>query len=104
MRLRFLFEDYAKMIWKTMKRITVLLFALANLLSSARATDADDARPNIVFIIVDDQSPCDLKIYNPQSTLETPNIDRLAADGMVFDGAYHMGAWTGGVCTPSRHM
>ena len=22
----------------------------------------------------------------------------------VFDGAYHMGAWTGGVCTPSRHM
>jgi choline-sulfatase len=104
MRLRFLFEDYAKMIWKTMKRITVLLFALANLLGSARATDADDARPNILFIIVDDQSPYDLKIYNPQSTLETPNIDRLAADGMVFDGAYHMGAWTGGVCTPSRHM
>ncbi len=92
------------MIWKTMKRITVLLFALANLLSIARPTDADDARPNILFIIVDDQSPYDLKIYNPQSTLETPNIDRLAADGMVFDGAYHMGAWTGGVCTPSRHM
>ena len=23
---------------------------------------------------------------------------------MVFDGAYHMGAWAGGVCTPSRHM
>ena len=104
MRLRFLFEDYAKMIWKTMKQITVLLFALANLLSIARPTDADDARPNILFIIVDDQSPYDLKIYNPQSTLETPNIDRLAAEGMVFDGAYHMGAWTGGVCTPSRHM
>jgi len=47
------------MIWKTMKRITVLLSALANLLSSARSTDADDARPNIVFIIVDDQSPYD---------------------------------------------
>ena len=61
-------------------------------------------RPNILFIIVDDQSPFDLKIYNPESTLQTPNIDRLAAEGMVFDGAYHMGAWTGGVCTPSRHM
>jgi arylsulfatase A-like enzyme len=68
------------------------------------AADADDSRPNILFIIVDDQSPYDLKIYNPQSTLETPNIDQLAAEGMVFDGAYHMGAWTGGVCTPSRHM
>ncbi|MDP6059808.1 MAG: sulfatase-like hydrolase/transferase [Pirellulaceae bacterium] len=58
----------------------------------------------MLFIVVDDQSPFDLKIYNPESTLQTPNIDRLAADGMVFDAAYHMGAWTGGVCTPSRHM
>ena len=65
---------------------------------------ADGDRPNILFIIVDDQSPFDLKVYNPQSTLQTPNIDRLAAEGMVFDAAYHMGAWTGGVCTPSRHM
>ena len=62
------------------------------------------ARPNILFIIVDDQSPFDLKVYNPRSTLQTPNIDRLAAEGIVFDGTYHMGAWTGGVCTPSRHM
>ena len=61
-------------------------------------------RPNILFIIVDDQSPFDLKTYNPQSTLDAPRIERLAAEGMVFDGAHQMGAWTGGVCTPSRHM
>ena len=61
-------------------------------------------QPNILFIVVDDQSSLDLKIYNPRSTLQTPNIDRLAANGMVFDGAHHMGAWVGGVCTPSRHM
>ncbi|MHC4433571.1 MAG: sulfatase-like hydrolase/transferase, partial [Planctomycetota bacterium] len=65
---------------------------------------AVDKRPNILFIIVDDQSPLDLKVYNPLSELETPNIDRLASQGMVFDAAHHMGAWTGGVCTPSRHM
>jgi arylsulfatase A-like enzyme len=65
---------------------------------------AADKRPNILFIIVDDQSPLDLKVYNPLSELETPNIDRLASEGMVFDAAHHMGAWTGGVCTPSRHM
>ena len=63
-----------------------------------------EQRPNILFIIVDDQSPYDLKVYNPKSELQTPNLDRLAGEGVVFDGAYHMGAWTGGVCTPSRHM
>ena len=61
-------------------------------------------RPNFLFIIVDDQSPFDLRLYNSRSILDTPNIDRLAKEGMVLDGAYHMGAWVGGVCTPSRHM
>lgn len=67
-------------------------------------TNAQEKRPNILFIIVDDQSPFDLKTYNPHSPLDTPNIDRLAARGMVLDQAYHMGAFTGAVCTPSRHM
>ncbi len=61
-------------------------------------------RPNFLFIIADDQSPFDLKMYNPRSELDTPVLDKLAAEGMVMDGAYHMGAWAGGVCTPSRHM
>jgi len=65
---------------------------------------AADSRPNILFILADDQSPFDLKIYDPNSPLEAPVLDRLAAEGAVFDGAYHMGAWVGAVCTPSRHM
>lgn len=65
---------------------------------------AADSRPNFLFIIADDQSPFDLKMYNPDSELDTPVLDELASAGMVFDGSYHMGAWTGGVCTPSRHM
>lgn len=63
-----------------------------------------DERPNLLFIIVDDQSPFDLKIYNPKSKLDTPVIDKIAREGMVFDRAYHMGAWSGAVCTASRHM
>ena len=81
--------------------------SLAILLSCVIAVTvtADDVkRPNILFILVDDQSPFDLKIYNPQSSLETPTLDRLAAEGMVFDGAYQMGSFSGAVCTPSRHM
>ncbi|RLS56018.1 MAG: sulfatase [Planctomycetota bacterium] len=61
-------------------------------------------RPNILFILADDQSPFDLKVYNPQSRLDSPNIERLAREGMTFDGAYHMGSNSGAVCTPSRHM
>lgn len=61
-------------------------------------------RPNILFMLVDDESPFDLKVYDSTSPLKTPNLDRLAAEGMVFDGAYHMGSFSGAVCTPSRHM
>lgn len=66
--------------------------------------EARAERPNILFIIVDDQSPFDLKAYDPASELETPNIGRLAAEGMTLDRAYQMGAFVGAVCTPSRHM
>ncbi len=80
-------------------------FSLAITLAlCATASAADTSRPNILFILVDDQSPFDLKAYDPQSLLATPNIDRLAREGMVFDAAHHMGAWSGAVCTPSRHM
>ncbi|MEP4079847.1 sulfatase-like hydrolase/transferase [Haloferula sp.] len=82
---------------------TTLLGTLgAALLQVAAFADGD--RPNILFILADDQSPFDLKIYDSESALETPTIDSLAAGGMVLDGAYQMGAWSGGVCTPSRHM
>lgn len=84
-----------------MKRshLLVLCFILAALLNGYAAN-----RPNILFILVDDQSPFDLQMYNPHSTLDTPVLDKLAAEGMVFDGAHHMGAFIGGVCRPSRHM
>lgn len=61
-------------------------------------------KPNFLFVLVDDQSPLDLKIYDASSILETPVIDKLADEGMVFESARHMGSMKGAVCTPSRHM
>ncbi|WP_254509464.1 sulfatase-like hydrolase/transferase [Anatilimnocola floriformis] len=83
-----------------------LLFACLLLTFSCAANlpGAEAKRPNFLFILVDDQSPFDFKFYNPRSELRSPNIDRLAAEGIVFDGAYHMGSFMGAVCTPSRHM
>lgn len=77
--------------------IIALLWGWGSLLPAAE-------KPNFLFIIVDDQSPFDLKVYNPRSELHTPVIDRLAREGMTFDGAYHMGSFMGAVCTPSRYM
>lgn len=88
-------------------KIPTLFVFLALMLGTAHpGISAEPAvrRPNFLFIVVDDQSPLDFRLYNPHSTLDTPNIDRLAARGMVFDGAYHMGSFSGAVCMPSRHM
>lgn len=72
------------------------------ILSAASLLAAE--KPNILFILVDDQSPFDFKFHNPESTLDSPNIDRIASGGMIFDSAYHMGSFSGAVCMPSRHM
>ena len=77
-------------------RITLTILLASLLVPNTGKTAAlTGDRPNILFIIADDQSPFDLKVYNPRSELQTPNIDRLAATGMVFDGAHHMGSWVG---------
>ncbi|MBL9187342.1 MAG: sulfatase-like hydrolase/transferase [Opitutaceae bacterium] len=86
-----------------MPKLRRLLPALLALILGSTAFAAAK-RPNILFILVDDQSPFELKAYNPASELQTPVLDRLAAGGMVVDGAYHMGSFSGAVCTPSRHM
>jgi len=87
-----------------MKSNPIRFALLATLCAVTSIVAAEPRRPNILFILVDDQSPFDLKIYDPKSPLQTPVLDRLAAAGMTFDGAYHMGAFSGAVCAPSRHM
>lgn len=84
---------------------SLLPLVCASLLgASASEKTSAPGRPNVLLIVVDDQSPFDLRPYDPASPLEAPHIDRLAAEGMTLDGAYHMGSWSGAVCTPSRHM
>ncbi len=82
----------------------LLLTLVFPLWAGAARAQQPAARPNILFVIVDDESPFDLKIYNPDSPLQAPTIAALAAQGMTIDGAYHMGSFSGAVCTPSRHM
>ena len=76
-----------------MKHIATLTIAAA-LLSLSALSAAD--RPNVLFIAVDDMRP-ELGCYG-NKIVKTPNMDRLAARGIVFNHAYCQQA----VCSPSR--
>jgi arylsulfatase A-like enzyme len=75
-------------------------FALS---SSAVVLKADEAakpkRPNILFIFTDDHAFQALSAYgHPAKLLETPNLDRIASEGMRFDRCLV----TNSICGPSR--
>src|ERR671915_87962 len=63
---------------------------------AATAHGATERRPNIVLIFADDLGYGDLGCYG--SNLSTPNLDRLAADGVRFTDFYSANP----VCSPSR--
>ena len=89
----------------TFNKISIFIYSITSFCWQVTShADESTTRPNILFIVVDDQSPMDLRIYNRNSALDTPTLAALASRGVVIDNACHMGAWVGGVCTPSRHM
>jgi arylsulfatase A-like enzyme len=67
------------------------------LLARSKAAGAANSRPNILFILADDLGYADLSCYGRRD-YATPNIDRLAAQGVRFTQAYANSA----VCTASR--
>lgn len=83
-----------------MKNLFTGAFILSLTLTSASVTFAQKAkttRPNIIFILADDLGYGDVG-FNGQKLIKTPNIDRLAKEGMQFPQFY---AGTT-VCAPSR--
>ncbi len=55
--------------------------------------------PNIVYILADDLGYGDVSANNPDGKISTPNIDKLAAQGMRFTDAHSPSS----VCTPTRY-
>ena len=72
------------------------IIVTAIVLLAAAASNAA-ARPNVLLIMSDNQSPSLLGAYGNQ-LIRTPNIDQLAREGALFEHAYA----TSGVCSPAR--
>ncbi len=58
---------------------------------------AEEKRPNIIFLFADDQSTYSVGAYGNKNVV-TPNMDKLAADGLIFDRHYN----TTAICMASR--
>ncbi len=78
-----------------MRSLGLLLLQITIVCSHALAA----TKPHVLLILADDLGYGDVRCYNEQSKVPTPNIDRLAREGMRFTDAHSPAT----VCTPSRY-
>src|SRR3954465_13792678 len=77
--------------------VRVVLVALAAFLLVPTTAAAQAPKPNILIILCDDLGYGDLGCYGHEA-IRTPNLDKLAAQGIRFTECYAASA----VCSPSR--
>ncbi|MBU2950603.1 sulfatase-like hydrolase/transferase [Tamlana agarivorans] len=81
----------------TLKKIKILSVMLFCLTLSLKSFSQD--QPNIIYILTDDLGYGDISAYYEDGKINTPNIDKLAAEGLMFTDAHT----TSSVCTPTRY-
>ncbi|SNR77904.1 uncharacterized sulfatase [Lutibacter agarilyticus] len=79
------------------KKIILIIVVLITSLGSPEFVRAQSNQPNILLIMGDDCTFSDLSLYGG-TNVKTPNIDKLASDGLTFNKAYLSEA----MCAPSR--
>ena len=75
--------------------VRVALFAIVALASSWLAAQP---APSVVILYADDMGVADVSYGQADAKIQTPNLDRLAAEGMRFTDGHS----SSGICTPSR--
>ena len=78
-----------------MVKIIFYSFVLLFVLNAFSVTD----KPNVIFILADDMGIGDVKVYRPESKIPTPQLDQMAAEGMLFTDAHSPST----VCSPTRY-
>jgi arylsulfatase A-like enzyme len=61
--------------------------------------NAEPGKPNIIIILADDMGHGNVEVLNSESRIPTPNLNRLAEEGIIFSDAHTSSA----VCTPTRY-
>jgi arylsulfatase A len=82
-----------------MKTMGIVVTAFVLFTIPQFAAGREDKGPNIIVIYTDDQGFGDVSCLNAEAKFETPNLDRLAKEGVVFSNAHSADS----VCTPSRY-
>lgn len=80
-----------------MNKISFLFIIVVLVVNTSLGHNKDT--PNIVIIYADDMGYGDLNCQNPNSKIPTPNLDKLATEGMRFTDAHS----SSGICSPSRY-
>lgn len=78
-------------------RISIFLILLVFTISGCKQASSEHKQPNIIYILADDLGYGDLGCYG-QTKIETPKLDKMAAEGMIFTQHYSGST----VCAPSR--
>ena len=78
---------------------TVLIFCCFLFAFIRSNAQEDQSRPNIIFILADDLGMGDVSCFNKNGKINTPNIDNIAKNGILFTDAHSSAA----VCTPTRY-
>ena len=81
-----------------MRLLNAILILMISIVCSA--LNAEQAKPNIIYILADDLGYGDVQCLNPdRGKIATPHMDQLAAEGMMFSDAHSSSS----VCTPTRY-
>ena len=75
----------------------MILRALFLLTLSFTSIKAEEVKPNVLFVVIDDMNN-NISLLDPKSPIKTPNLKRLAERGTLFTRAYCISA----ACNPSR--
>lgn len=84
---------------KDKNRNCIVLIPLLVLFLLSCQEESSNKNPNIIYILADDLGYGDVSCFNDSSKIQTPNLDKLASQGMRFTDAHSNSA----VCTPTRY-
>lgn len=81
-------------------KLLIIALSIASLFQSCNAVkEQNKKQPNIIFVLADDLGYGDLSCFNENSKIKTPNLDKMADNGMRFTDMHTSSS----VCTPTRY-